>query len=175
MAEIDANGLFAIDVDTEDYADVAAHDSNNSVESNSRTFQSEEAFLAQKASYSAKIDTGNHYAELIKRVPCLAHPSSQDDYATGDDVPPGLVEEANENKNFKLGKKDITLLGYAVGEMYYDGKFAEVVELCGRVERRCVVDGKLGESLSRWRARCEGRLMSASPVRKPKETNGGNA
>jgi hypothetical protein len=175
MAEVDANGLFAIDVDTENYADVAAHDSSNSVESTSRTFQSEEAFLAQKASYSAKIDTGNHYAELIKRVPCLARPSSEDGHVTGDDAPPGLDKEDSESKKFTLGKRDIMLLGYAVGEMYYDGKFAEVVELCGRVERRCVVDGRLGESLGRWRARCEGRLMSASPVRKPEESNGGNA
>ncbi|SMY29315.1 unnamed protein product [Zymoseptoria tritici ST99CH_1A5] len=156
MAEVESNDLFAIDVDPDNYAETAAHDN---LAPESRTFQSEEAFQAQKASYSAKIDTGDHYSELMKTVPALA--PSNGELSRGAES--ASVEEQNlKEEKFKLGKRDVMLLGYAVGEMYYDGKYAEVVELCGRVEGRCLVDKKMAESLRRWRERCEVRMREGA-------------
>ncbi|SMQ55627.1 unnamed protein product [Zymoseptoria tritici ST99CH_3D7] len=156
MAEVETNDLFAIDVDPDNYAETAAHD-NTATES--RTFQSEETFQAQKASYSAKIDTGDHYSELMKTVPALA--PSNGELSRGAES--ASVEEQNlKEEKFKLGKRDVMLLGYAVGEMYYDGKYAEVAELCGRVEGRCLVDKKMAESLRRWSERCEVRMREGA-------------
>lgn len=132
----DDGGLLAIDVDTDDYTETAAGDTP----SVSRTFQSEHNFQAQKASYSAKIDIGNHYAALLVAIPALTDPQS------------------HESERVRLSKRDVQLLGYAVGEMYYDGKYGEILELCGRVERRCVVEGKVAEALGRWRERVRARF-----------------
>lgn len=147
MAELDDYGdLFAIGVGVDNYAETAASDAPNV----SRTFQSEEAFQKIKASYTAKIDTGNNYQTLLKAVPVLQTSSSgpQDDGVT----------------KTKLGIKDKNLLGYAVGEMYYDRKFQEVIDLCQRVEMMCAVDAKLGESLKKWKGMCEAKMKNGSDV-----------
>lgn len=140
MAEIEDDGLLGIEVDTDDYAETAAGDTP----SLPRTFQSEADFQAQKASYSPKIYQGNIYNELIKTVPILAA-DAKDEF---------LYDESKPK--LKLSKKEIQLLGYAVGEMYFDRKYREIIELCERVRVRCDVHGdkKLGESLERWVGRC---------------------
>lgn len=143
MAEDLANGLFAIEVDADDYAETAAGDTP----SVPRTFQSEADFQAQKASYTAKVDTGNNYAEFLKAVPALSRATN------------GFVSTGNgDDAKIKLGKKDVQLLGYAVGEMYYDRRYGEVVELCEKVQGRCEVDGKLKSTLKRWIVRCRGKM-----------------
>lgn len=147
MAELDDYGdLFAIDVGVDNYADTAALDAPNVA----RTFQSEEAFQKIKASYTAKIDTGNNYEVLLKTVPVLQI----------DDSAP--LDEAVSRT--KLGNKDKNLLGYAVGEMYYDRKFSKVIDLCQRVEAVCTVDAKLGESLKKWTGMCERKMQGMSSV-----------
>ena len=137
--ELDSN-IFSdmsldVDVDADNYAEAAAEDVTD------RTFQSEEDFQKQKAGYSAKVDQGDHYEELIKVVPALG-------------------EEGEFDGRVKLQKKEVMLLGYAVGEMYYEQRYEEILELCGRVRERCWIDKdrKLGESLGRWERRCKGRL-----------------
>ena len=52
-----------LDVDTEDYATTAAHDTPTS---SARTTPSETDFEAQRASYEAKVDTGDVCELLIK-------------------------------------------------------------------------------------------------------------
>lgn len=144
MAELDDYGdLFAIDVGVDNYAETAASDAPNV----SRTFQSEEAFQKIKASYTAKIDTGNNYEALMKAVPVLQakDPRSRDESVA----------------KTKLGKNDKNLFGYAVGEMYYDRQFSEVMDLCERVEMLCIVDAKLGESLKKWKGMCETKMKNA--------------
>lgn len=148
MAELDDYGdLFAIDVGVDNYAETAAADAPRV----SRTFQSEEQFEKIKASYTAKIDTGNNYQALLKVIPVL------DEQHTGHHRH-GTVAKA------KLGNKDKYLLGYAVGEMYYDRKFSEVVDLCRRVELVCAVDAKLGESLLKWKRKCEAKMQNVAAV-----------
>ena len=144
MAEAD-HGLLAIEVDADDYAEIAAEDAP----SVSRTYQSEADFQAIKATYTAKIDGGKTYQELIAAVPILR--KEQMHYGNASD-------HANGHANVKLSKKDVQLLGYAAGEMYYDKEYSRIIELCGRVRARCEVDGKTAESLNRWERRCREKM-----------------
>lgn len=139
------DGLLAIEVDADDYAETAAGD----LPSVSRTYQSEADFQVQKANYSAKVDYGNTYQDLIKAVPNL-HPGIENGEAND-----GL---SNGRSRVKLSKKDVQLLGYAVGELYYDKEYMKIIELCERVTRFCDVDDKTAESLRRWTKRCQDRL-----------------
>ena len=141
----DENGLFAIDVDADDYAETAAGDTP----SVSRTYQSKADFQAVKAGYQAKMDGGTAYMDLITAVPVLGR--SDVDEADGHEV-------TNGHAKVKLSKKDFQLLGYAVGEMYYDKQYEKLLELCSRLRARCEVDGKTLESLERWEARCRNRM-----------------
>ena len=142
MADQD-NSLFAIEVDADDYADAVAEDTP----SVSRTYQSEKDFQDVKARYSAKIDGGNSYEDLIAAVPVLDQTAS------------GLADGRNTfNAKTKLSKKHIQLLGYAVGELYYDKEFKRAIEQCQRVRSSCEVDRKTEDSLERWIVRCEERF-----------------
>lgn len=144
MAETE-NGFLAIEVDADDYAETAAGDAPPV----SRTYQSEEAFQAQRAAYSAKIDCGTTYKDLLAAVPILAHSNGhshhQFDYASG-------------TAKVRMSKKEIQLLGYAVGEMYYDRRYYEVIGLCDRVYALCEIDDKTCQSLRKWTTRCRERV-----------------
>ncbi|KAM0689629.1 hypothetical protein Q7P36_010500 [Cladosporium allicinum] len=137
MAEPE-NSLFDIEVDADDYADAAAED-NPAAAAVDRTHQSEADFLKVKENYEARQDgsRGSLYEELLGAVPSLsadAGASSQEDVKTNGDA---------ETKKAKLDKRSQLLLGYVVGELWYDGEFKEVERLCGRVEE--VLDGFLKE------------------------------
>ena len=130
MAEPE-NSLFAIDVDTDDYAEAAAEDTP----AVDRTFQSEADFLAVKAAYSARQDGGDLYSELCRSIPRLSH------------------EHGVEDTKQKLTKREQMLLGYVAGELYYDGEFAKIVNLCDVVLESCDFDQRLRPGLERWRER----------------------
>ncbi|KAF7193525.1 hypothetical protein HII31_05100 [Pseudocercospora fuligena] len=147
MADNEDDGLLGIEVDTDDYAETAAGDTP----SVPRTFQSEADFQVQKASYTAKIDQGNIYAELIKTLPILEAGTSS---ANGTDT---------DRAKAKLSKKDVQLIGYAVGEMYFDRKYQDIIDLCQRVEEKCETDKKLNQSLEKWMGRCRERLGQGQP------------
>ena len=140
MAEL-TNELLAIEVDADDYAETAAGDAPTV----SRTHQSEADFEAQKAAYSAKIDNGNHYDRLLEAFPSLKAPTTNGD---------------GHKARARLGKKETQLLGYAVGELYYDWRYQDLIRLCEMVEQSCETDDKLADSLRRWTRRCEERLRS---------------
>ena len=140
MAEQE-NGLFAIEVDADDYAETAAGDTP----SVSRTYQSEANFKSIQATYSAKRDGGKTYEDLISAVPILNQPANASD-------------QMNGHSRVRLSKKDVQLLGYAVGELYYDREFLWILNLCGRVKEYCDVDAKTKESLNRWESRCRERM-----------------
>ncbi|UJO24786.1 uncharacterized protein CLAFUR5_13803 [Fulvia fulva] len=154
MSDDHDDSLFAIEVDTDDYAETAAGDTP----SVPRTFQSEADYQAQKASYRAKIDTGNNLDALYRAVPYL-RPSAPDANELENEE---CAESQELKKKIVLGKKDVMLLGYALGEMYYERRYQEIIELCERVEEVCLVEGdkKLGEALGRWRERCKSRMSS---------------
>ena len=143
--EDDPNDLFAIEVDTDDYAETAAEDTP----AVPRTYQSEAAFQAVKAAYSAKThtDRSSNYDQLITAVPVLHQ---------GADFAPNGADDGGGK--VQLSKKDFQLLGYVVGQWYFHKRYAEVVELCERVTERCAVDGKMEESLGRWIERSTERL-----------------
>lgn len=135
MAELE-NSLFNIGVDADDYAEAATEDTP----AVDRTYQSEADFLAVKAAYSARQDGGDFYSELMSAVPHLAH---------GADL--GSTKP-------KLDKRVQLLLGYAVGELYYDGEFARAAELCDRVLETCDLDKRMVPGLERSRERARARI-----------------
>jgi len=135
MAESE-NPLFDIGVDADDYAEAAAEDAP----AVDRTYQSEADFLAVKAAYSARQDGGDLYSELMRAVPHLAQDTASDDPKP------------------KLDKRVQMLLGYAIGELYYDGEFARVVRLCDAVLETCTVDKRLVPGLERSRERARARI-----------------
>lgn len=143
----DDNALFAIEVDADDYAGTAAGDTP----AVSRTHQNESTFQTIKATYSAKIDGGTAHADLIAAVPALSEPG---DVAEHGDPSRNNLAANGEGLKVRLSKKDIQLLNYAVGELYYARHYEGVVRLCGRVREVCEVDGKTEESLGRWMRRC---------------------
>lgn len=156
MAEPE-NSLFDIEVDADDYADAAAED-NPAAAAVDRTHQSEADFLKVKENYEARQDgsRGSLYEELLGAVPSLsadAGASSQEDVKTNGDA---------ETKKVKLDKRSQLLLGYVVGELWYDGEFKEVQRLCGRVEEVCELDARVAPGVKRWRERAEGRLGRAA-------------
>lgn len=140
MADV-TEDLLAITVDAADDAETASGEGSHV----SRTYQSEADFQAQKAKYSAKTDNGNNYQILLKAVPQLNMP---DDGSNG----------THNLTKARLSKKDAQLLGYAVGELYYDKDYEKVVELCVKTRRVCEIDEKMSVILQRWIKRCEERL-----------------
>lgn len=138
-------GLEAIEVDTELYALPPAHDTLTATQP--RGYQSETQFQSQKASYTAlKPREGGSYEEfngLLDR-----HKGEQRD---------GVGEE--RVGKLRLGKKEVVLLGYAVGDLYYWRRFGDVQRLCERVGGECVVDAKVGETLERWGRRAGERVV----------------
>ena len=148
--EDDPNDLFAIEVDTDDYAETAAEDTP----AVPRTYQSEAAFQDVKAAYSAKNHTSSssNYDILIAAVPVLR----RDTELNTDGTDNAAVQDGSGK--VKLSKKDFQLLGYVVGQWYFHHRYAEAVELCERVTERCAVDAKMEESLGRWIGRCTERL-----------------
>ncbi|KAK4901869.1 hypothetical protein LTR27_001643 [Elasticomyces elasticus] len=137
-----SNELLSIEVDADDYADAAAQDAP----AVSRTYQSEEAF--RKIAYTAINESGNNYERLLKAIPAL-------DTQLED---PSTTNGHGAHVKHKLSKRDGQLLGYAVGQLYYDKRFQDIIQLCGRVKRACTIDSKTAESLQRWTQRCEQRM-----------------
>jgi hypothetical protein len=143
---MDDTGLFAINLDPD--ADPEADEVPNIP----RTHQTEADFQAQKSSYSPQIDQGDLLTTLYRAVPVL----DPDDTRTEKSPDDTTISPVT------LTKKEIQLLGYAVGELYWDGRYEDVVRLCARVEEKCVLVGVGGEKVrglvGRWRERCLGRL-----------------
>ena len=155
MAEPE-NSLFDIEVDADDYADAAAEDTPVV----DRTHQSEADFLKVKETYQARQDgsRGALYSELLEAVPSLAAADAGASLSK-EDVNGGDVN-GDAAKKVKLDKRSQLLLGYVVGELWYDGEFAEVERLCGRVEEVCELDARVAPGVKRWRERAEGELAS---------------
>ena len=134
------NPLLSITLDPDNYASASSTASYDTPPV-PRTFQTPAAFTNIKTSYTAKQDNGNLYAGLLRAVPEL-----QDSAAA---VP------STTDKRRKLEKREQLLLGYVVGELYYDGEFERVVELCRRVRERFGDgdgDGRFGKRVESWGA-----------------------
>ncbi|KAK3067804.1 hypothetical protein LTR53_015097 [Teratosphaeriaceae sp. CCFEE 6253] len=135
------DGLFAIEVDADDYAETAAADTPVV----SRTHQSEADFQAQRDAYSAHDSNSSNYELLLRAVPSLQTACNN----------ASLIERADSDpaRLTRLDKKTRQLLGYAVGELYYDGQYDNLMLLCKRVRSVCETDAKLSESLRTWMLR----------------------
>jgi hypothetical protein len=73
-------------------------------------------------------------------------------------VPSLASSHGPDDTKQKLDKRVQMLLGYAVGELYYDGEFARIVELCDRVFANCVVEKRLAPGLERWREKALAKI-----------------
>ena len=144
--EEEDDGLLSIEVDADEYAETAAGDTP----SVSRTYQSEANFQVVRASYAAKIDNGNTYRDLVAAVPVLETGKGKQTN--------GTTSMNGGAAKVKLGKKNVQLLRYAVGELYYDKDYAKLVDLCERVRALCEIDEKTAESMDRWVRRCRERM-----------------
>lgn len=188
MAEQDNadGGLFAIEIDPDDYAAAATHENSSDATGEvPRTFQSEAAFQLIKDSYKAKHDDGNAYADLLAAVPALrsswkssplvtpaasaenpanSNPSlnSHDDHVIngngcGNDAGDSRTNMAHDKT--LLDKRNTQLLGYAVAELYFAGDYEEVTALCERVRLRCELrDDRATEAVERWTDKATRRL-----------------
>lgn len=143
--------LLAIEVDADDYAETAAGDAPTVP----RTFQSEADFEAQRVAYKAIISDGSNYEALLHTLPRL-----QQSYDPGGTIQAAQRSSKDDTK-VKLSKKDVQLLGYAVGELYHDQDFAKIIELCHKVEAMYEIDRKTRASLEKWSARCMQRSNSS--------------
>lgn len=128
----DEPDIFSIAVDADDYAETAAGD----VPAVDRTYQSAEDFAKVKASYVAKHDDGGHREELYKQIPAL---------------------QSGEPAQYRLDKRQQALVGYAVGELYYDHQYAEALILLDQIEATCHVDERLLKSMRKWRQQCKNK------------------
>ncbi|KAF1820391.1 uncharacterized protein K489DRAFT_372888 [Dissoconium aciculare CBS 342.82] len=170
----DEDGNPDVSVDADDYAETAAGDVPS--DANSRTYQSEEAFQREMAGYVAKVDDGNMLAALIKAVPCLAVDElSSHHVENGEGTRNGECKDANhparnleDDMNgegrlmkIKLSKREIQLLGYTAGELYFLKEFSKLRSLCRVVSAECEVDTKLQSSLKKWEERCQRRVEQA--------------
>jgi hypothetical protein len=180
----DDDAIQAVSVDPDDYAETAAGDLPSHV--NSRTYQSEEAFQREKAGYTAKVDDGDSLGLLLKTAPCLAVGELASHDVMGgvngltlnlrkgeEDV--GVEKDAHDAVNglevngdetggsskYKLSKREIQLLGYAAGELYFRREWSRLSALCRAVEEKCEVDAKLHASLVKWNDKAIRRMRSA--------------
>ncbi|KAK4958413.1 hypothetical protein LTR10_004841 [Elasticomyces elasticus] len=119
-----SNELLSIEVGSDDYADAAAQDAP----AVSRTYQSEEAF--RKIAYTAINESGNNYERLLKAIPALDTQLEDSSTTNGDGA----------HVTHRISKRDGQLLGYAVGELYYDKRFQDIIQLCERVKQACTTD-----------------------------------
>ncbi|OQO02974.1 hypothetical protein B0A48_11257 [Cryoendolithus antarcticus] len=138
--------FLAIEVDANSYATAAVQDTPTV----SRTHQTEEAFQAIKATYQAKQQNGNLYAELVSDVPELNIDQSIPSSAAKDEPKP----------KFKLNKRQQALFGYVAGELYYDRDFETVVRLCERAGEVCVLEGKFEAAVQKWKGRAGERMTA---------------
>ncbi|GAB7345508.1 hypothetical protein MBLNU457_3826t1 [Dothideomycetes sp. NU457] len=136
-----------LDVDTDNYATVAAEDTPTD---SARTALSNEDFEKTRANYRAKIENGDIY----KSLPSLLPPPSSN---TNED---GLKP--------KLSKRHALLVTSAVGELYFYRSYQETLDLIARLRRDYDVvpegdkKGKFPESLTRWEERCREQLAGTT-------------
>ncbi|KAF2719534.1 hypothetical protein K431DRAFT_202127, partial [Polychaeton citri CBS 116435] len=141
-----AGDLFAIEVDADGYAETVAGDVAAQV---SRTHQSEADFNAQKASYSARFDNGNLIEQLYEALPLLKK-STSSEYANTRSIQPGFDGSSCQQQSRRLDKREAQLVGYAMGELYYDRRYATIVDLCERLPQTYGLDAKTATNLKKW-------------------------
>ncbi|KAJ9619632.1 hypothetical protein H2203_008413 [Taxawa tesnikishii (nom. ined.)] len=130
---LDDNVLLSIDVSSDDYATAAVEDAPAAVP---RGHQTDEDFEATKAAYRARLENGDIHKELESSLPKPDEPGAKP----------------------KLDKKQIQLVGQAIGELYYTKRYERMVEVLRWLEEGFTVDAKTEEMLGRWKRRAEERL-----------------
>ncbi|THY70420.1 hypothetical protein D6C86_07172 [Aureobasidium pullulans] len=177
--------FLALDVSTDDYATTAAHDQQVGADATvaavqaeddsdaerekataaraARTRYTEEDFLAQKASYTARIDEGSVWKQLLVFDPPFrpsgAFLSALD---AGDvDVPKGNGDSSTGKR--KLDKKHHQAIQAAVSELYFLQKYAAVQEIITWAKEHFEKDKKWDAQVVKWEGKIKEK-MSAQEV-----------
>lgn len=93
-------------------------------------------------------------------TPRPSHPTNTSDKSTGGEVSADSregesVTEDQTSTPKPLGRKIFLLVSAAVGELYWEERYEMVIEICDWVEGGYTLDGKMAETVRRWRERCE--------------------
>lgn len=120
-----------------------------------RTYQSEEAFAAQRDGYVARVDDGGHWEVLGRRVSELQRRPDQRQ---------GQID--GEAGTVVLSKPDRQLLAAVAAELYFEKDWEGLVELCGMVRGVCSGDKKSLEGLDTWEEKARGKLKSGESTGK---------
>lgn len=78
--------------------------------------------------------------------------------ADGEETEDGKGEDGKEGGKVKLSKKEVQLLGYTVGAMYFEKRFQEFITLCERVLIVCELDAKTRVGVEKWIQRSQERI-----------------
>ncbi|KAI4742133.1 hypothetical protein E4T50_07434 [Aureobasidium sp. EXF-12298] len=183
----EAEPFLALDVSTDDYATTAAHDQKAGTDATlaaveaeddsdaerekagaaraARTRYTEDDFLAQKASYTARIDEGSIWKQLLHFEPPFrpseAFVSSVN--ATSMDQDTSISSTAAESgaARTKLDKKHHQTIQAAVSELYFLEKYTAVQEIITWAKGNFEKDKKWDVQVKKWEAKIESKMQAA--------------
>ncbi|KAI4721208.1 hypothetical protein E4T48_02570 [Aureobasidium sp. EXF-10727] len=183
----EADPFLALDVSSDDYATTAAHDQQAGADATlaaveaeddsdaerekagaaraARTRYTEDDFLAQKASYTARIDEGSIWKQLLEFEPCF-RPSGAFLSAMGagsvDAKTPGSTSDGLSGAGkTKLDKKHHQTIQAAVSELYFLEKFAAVQEVITWAKDNFEKDKKWDAQVKKWEGKVEAKMQAA--------------
>ncbi|THZ17798.1 hypothetical protein D6C91_05769 [Aureobasidium pullulans] len=178
----EADPFLALDVSTDDYATTAAHDQQIGADATvaavqaeddsdaerekataaraARTRYTEEDFLAQKASYTARVDEGSVWKQLLVFDPPFrpsgAFLSALDAGAV--DVPKGNGDSSTGTS--KLDKKHHQAIQAAVSELYFLQKYAAVQEIITWAKEHFEKDKKWDAQVVKWEGKIKEKMQT---------------
>ncbi|KAI4754109.1 hypothetical protein E4T52_09335 [Aureobasidium sp. EXF-3400] len=182
----EADPFLALDVSTDDYATTAAHDQKAGTDATlaaveaeddsdaerekagaaraARTRYTEDDFLAQKASYTARIDEGSIWKQLLKFEPPFrpseAFVSSVNATSMDQDTSVSSTT-AETGVKTKLDKKHHQTIQAAVSELYFLEKYAAVQEIITWAKGNFEKDKKWDAQVKKWEAKIESKMQAA--------------
>ncbi|KAI4725795.1 hypothetical protein E4T49_06456 [Aureobasidium sp. EXF-10728] len=200
----EADPFLALDVSSDDYATTAAHDQQAGADATlaaveaeddsdaerekagaaraARTRYTEDDFLAQKASYTARIDEGSVsdlcicgrvmedladgiWKQLLEFEPCF-RPSGAFLSAVGagsvDASTSGSTSDGRSGVGkTKLDKKHHQTIQAAVSELYFLEKFTAVQEIITWAKNNFEKDKKWDAQVKKWEGKVEAKMQAA--------------
>ncbi|KAH0350115.1 hypothetical protein KCU81_g2815, partial [Aureobasidium melanogenum] len=177
--------FLALDVSSDDYATTAAHDQQAGADATvaaveaeddsdaerekagaaraARTRYTEDDFLAQKASYTARIDEGSIWKQLLTFEPPFC-PSQEFLAAVNagsvDTTISGLESQATSAEKTQLDKKHHQTIQAAVSELYFLEKYAAVKEIIIWAKEHFEKDKKWDVQVKKWEDKVEARMQA---------------
>ncbi|KAG9721604.1 hypothetical protein KCU73_g14203, partial [Aureobasidium melanogenum] len=183
---VETDPFLALDVSSDDYATTAARDQQAGADATvaaveaeddsdaerekagaaraARTRYTEDDFLAQKASYTARIDEGSIWKQLLAFEPPFC-PSeafvSAVNAGSLDTTPSGSSTNATSGAGkTKLDKKHHKTIQAAVSELYFLEKYPAVKEIITWAKDNFEKDKKWDVQVAKWENKVEARMQA---------------